>query len=369
MNYRLYVDLIQQAEKEMLAKGKASLDERLYMLGGIYYATTWSAEYSKLHADDRRKAFERCLRKTYSPLDDPRPVIGAHAYSSLLKNQDVSGTEPVDMGHLLIGLAARLHPDARGQVMNITDLGGIPFVPSGLLSTKSTGLEIMTWVGDLGGATGRLALDRADAAAKAKPGTAPRPVLASKYFAGKDYGGPSNLYGDVYAYALAPGGTGKIERPAIGPPLASPASIGEAFESFFLGGTKGTKGALKANACKTFLTAIGGSFVAGGSLTNQATLESGMADKFEAFGNFYIYSYLKTFVVKPTPPPPPPPSGGGYLGKVRQIGQTIQGEAAAVLNAVGTVHGRHSAAVPFLRTAAEDVAKLFTTKLLANNLR
>src|SRR5262249_52424607 len=155
--------------------------------------------------------------------------------------------------------------------------GGIPFVPSALLSTKSTGLEIMTWVGDLGGATGRLALDRAEATAKAKPGTPPLTVPASKYFRGDDYGGPRHLYGDVYASTLAPGPSGGIDRPAIGPPLLSPTTIADAFEAFFLGGTKGAKPALKGNACQVFLTAAGGSFVAGGSLTNQAALESAMA--------------------------------------------------------------------------------------------
>src|SRR5262249_41377412 len=115
-------------------------------------------------------------------------------------------------------------------------------------------------------------------------------------------------------------------------------------------------------------TAAGGSFVAGGSLTNQAALESAMADKFEAFGNFYIYSYLKTFAVKP-PPPPPPPKGGGFLGQLQQLGQTIQSGASAYAGAAMTIQARHSAAVPFLRTAAEDVTRLFMSKLLANNLR
>ncbi len=359
MNYSDYANLIASAEAAMIAKGKATIDERLYMLGGIYYATTWSYEYSKNHADDRRKAFERCLHKTYSPADDPRPVIGPGLYTSLFNNQDVSGPNPVDMGHLLIGLAARLDPDARTQILYITDLGGIPHVPFSSLSTKSTGLEILTWVGDLGGAAGRLALDRAKAAAT--PGASAVPIPASKYFTGVDYGGPSNLWGDVYSYALAPGLSGTLDRPAIGPPLTYPVTVADAFKTFFAAGPQ------RAKACNTFLASLGG-VMAAGSLTNQSAVQTAMADKFEAFGYFYMFSYLKTFVVKPSVPPPPAPSGGGYLDKLKRYGEGLGGAAAGLAGDAKAIYDQQSAAVPFLRKAAEDVAALFMKKLLANNL-
>jgi hypothetical protein len=371
LNYSAYVDLIEKAETDMVSKGIATLDDRLYMLSGIYYATTWSVEYASIHDDDRRHQFERCMRHTYSPTDDPRSIFRAHLYTSLFRSQDLRDHEPVDIGHTLIGLAARLNADARTQIMDVAMLMGSP-VSLGVMSTKSTGLEIVTWVGDLGGATGRLALDRADAAAKAKPGTAPMSVPASKYFRGVDYGGPSNLYGDVYAYAIAPSASGTLDRPAIGAPLLHPADIADAFRMFFVVGAKGAKPGLKSDACKTFLIALGGTYAAG-TLTNQAAIETMMADKFEAFGNLYIYSYLKTFVIKPPtlPPAPPVPKGGGILENLKAAADTVKRGAAtasAAASAAATIESLHHAAVPFLRTAAEDVAKLFMTKLLANNL-
>jgi hypothetical protein len=275
------------------------------------------------------------------------------------------------MGHMLVGLAARLDTAARTKIMSMASLGGLAgaglSVAAFRSSTRSTGLEILTWVGDLGGATGRLALDRAEAAAKAKPGSKPTPVQASKYFSGLDYGGPSNLLGDIYAYALAPASASGVDRPAIGAPLLSPATVKDAFQAFFLSGSKGAKSNPKAGACRAFLAAIGGTLAAG-SLTNKAALATAMADKFEAFGDFYMYSYLKTFAVKPPPPPPRAPKGAGLLGKLERLGQEALDEAKSVAGAGWTIRERHNAAVPFLRQAAEDVAALFMTKLLANRM-
>lgn len=377
MNYKNYVDLIDKAETDMLAKGRTSLDDRLYMLSGIYYATTWCHEYLKIHNDFRRVMFERCLDKSYTALDDPRPIFRATLYSSLERNQDISDSEPVDMGHLLIGLSARLKPESRDQIIDISRLAGA--IPIGVFSTHCTGLEIVTWAGDLGGGAARLALDRADAAAKAKPGAKPPTIPASKYFSGTDYGAPSNLYGDVYAYAVAAGTTGKLDRPSIGPPLAHPVGIADAFKMFFVTATKGAKPSLKSDACKTFLQALGGTYGTGGrgvvtTLTNQATVESLMADKIEGFGYFYMYNHLASVVVKTPPPPPPPkiPKGGGILDEMKAVSDAIKSgvsAAGAAASAGAKVLSLHSAALPFLRPAAEEVAKLFMKKLLANNLR
>jgi hypothetical protein len=358
VNHKQYTDNLDKAVKALNAAGKTTLEDHLYALGGIYYATTWSVEYVKLKADDRRKAFERCLDKTYSAAENPTTAMGPGLFTTLFKNQDITVPEALDVGHMMIGLAARLRKKAREDILTIADLGGVPVLPSFVLSTKSTGLEILTWVGDLGGATGRLALDRADAAAKASSGK-PVTVPASKYFTGKDYGGPSNLRGDVYAYALA-SSPGPVDYPEIGPPRSSPVNIAEAFRSFFPSSSE------KSKACATFLSAIGGTF-AGGSMTNQAAVETTMADKFEAFGSFYIVSYLKTFVVKVAPPPPPPPKPG-FFGQVENLYEQAKGAAGAAVGAGSSMASSWLAARPFMRAAAEDVAKLFMSKLLANNL-
>ena len=274
MNYKSYIYLIDEAESDMLANGKTSLDDRVYMLSGIYYATTWCHEYLVMHNDFRRKMFERCLDKSYSPSDDPRPIFRANLYTSLEQNQDVNDSEPVDMGHLLIGLAAGPKPESRDQIIDITRLAGA--FPLGIVNTNATGLEIVTWLRDLGGGAARLALDRADAASKAMPGSTPPTIAAARYFSSTDCGAASNLYGDVFAYAMAVGSAGKPDRPAIGPPLARPSGIADAFSMFFLTATK-------AGACKVFLQALGGTF-SGPTLTNQAEIDSLGEEKCEMCG-------------------------------------------------------------------------------------
>lgn len=102
------------------------------------------------------------------------------------RSQDVAG---VDCGHLLIGLYARTNPGARE-------------VP--LSQHEATGLEIVTWVGDLGGASAATAWARA---------SNPRASVAA-HFTGTDFGAASNLEGDVAAYTVsAQPGSGRPTAP------------------------------------------------------------------------------------------------------------------------------------------------------------
>ena len=73
MNHKSYINLIDEAESDMLANGKTSLDDRVYMLSGIYYATTWCHEYLVMHIGFRRKMFEA------KPSSTP-PTIAAARY-------------------------------------------------------------------------------------------------------------------------------------------------------------------------------------------------------------------------------------------------------------------------------------------------
>jgi len=198
------------------------------------------------------------------------------------------------MGHVMIGLNARMRRGSRDLVFP---------------GTGSTGLEITTWVGDLAGASARLALDRVGAA-----GTPPR-----KYFSGTDYGAPSNLEGDVAAYLVGAGSAASRVAP---PAIPSTGLVATALENFFV------KKAGFAGRCRSFLILQGATF-AGTTLTNRTAVNTRMADKLEAFGRLYMVNFLRR-------------SGKGPA----IIARTTM------------------AAMPLLRKAAEDVAGVFLDKLV-----
>src|SRR5262249_725906 len=155
--------------------GHTEVEERLHILSSIYYGTERSLDYKVEKSQTRNIAFQGYLARGYTESDDPRSCLGCGLFLSLQRNQDVGG---IDMGRMIIGMNARMRFLSRE-----VDYPG----------HGATGLEITTWVGDLGGAAARLALDRV---------TNPR-ASAARYFRGTGYGAPSNLEGDVAAYVIA----------------------------------------------------------------------------------------------------------------------------------------------------------------------
>jgi hypothetical protein len=316
-----YVDLVGQAEEDLRACGKPADGDRLHALSGIYGGTIWSAAHDKSTVRDA--CLHMFLARTFGPADDPRPCLRPGLFTSLRRNQAVGG---VDMGHVLVGLDARMRWGTRDFVFP---------------GTKSTELEITTWVGDLGGAAGRLALDRVQA-----PET---PVL--NYFSGPDYGTSSHLEGDVSAYCVAADPSASVREPVL---PASPTPIRDVLEQFFVSGARGATPAARANRCRKFLELLGGTF-AGMTLTNAPALRQVMADKFEAFGK----NYLKTFVRLHTPMPP--------LTMPTSLRDALR-QAEALRKATRLINDKVETALPHLRQAAEDVADNFLGKLLANKL-
>jgi hypothetical protein len=285
-----YVALVRRAEAKLLGCGHRDAEQRLHVLTGIYYGTDWSRDFDVEKSTVRNTGFQTFLAKTYGPGDDPRGCLGCGLFLSLKRSGDAGG---VDMGHVLIGMSARMRLLAR-----------VPTFPG----TASTGLELTTWVGDLGGAAARLAMDRVKA---------PR-TPASRYFVGRDYGATSNLEGDVAAYVVAAKSPGSVGAPDI----PSAGSVADALESFFVTGTG------RAGRCGNFLAMLGGT-VSGGKLANHAAVRKAMATKLAAFGLLYMVNFL------------------------RQRGMDL-----------GIVAG----ATPLLGKASEDVSDLFIAKLLACKL-
>jgi hypothetical protein len=319
-----YVDLVGQAEEDLRACGKVADADRLHVLGGIYFGTPWSRDYDVEKSIARNAGFQLFLARPYGPGDDPRPCLRPGLFDALKRNPDVGG---VDLGRVLIGLDARMRLASRA--IEFSD-------------TKSTGLEITTWVGDLGGATARLALDRVLAAK----------TPALKYFAGTDCGIPPNLEGDVSAYCV-----GADAAPAVGKPdfpSASPTPIRDVLEQFFVSGTRGATPAAWASRCRKFLQVLGGTF-AGTGLTNAPPTRALMANKFAAYGR----RYLDEFIRRHTPMP--------ALTVPRSLADAVK-QAEALDQAARTIRDRIEAALPNLKRAGEDVADVFLGKLLVNKL-
>ncbi len=248
-----FVNLIRRAEAKLISCGHGDVEDRQHILSGIYYGAEWSLDFAVERSKVRNIGFQAYVARRYAASDDPRVCLGCGLFRSLQRSQDVAG---VDMGHTLIGM------DARERFLSRKV--SIP-------TQGATGLEIVTWVGDLGGATGRLALDRVHD---------PK-ATANRYFKGTDYGAASNLEGDVAAYIVASGSSSTVDAPVIAPG----GTIADALDTYFVKGTGHT------NRCQHFLELQGGIFTAG-TLSNRSTVEAGMVSKLEGFGRWYMSNFL-----------------------------------------------------------------------------
>jgi hypothetical protein len=161
------------------------------------------------------------------------------------------------MGHVLIGLHARAHLSSRRVI---------------LPHFGARGIEIVTWVGDLGGATARVALDR----------VGDRRASVERYFQGNDYGAASNLEGDVAAYVIADAGEDRVSEPQF--PDTAP-DVATAVLNYF-------EGSAFSGRHRRFLELQGGVF-AGSRLTNQAEVEETIANRLAGFAPRYMDNYLR----------------------------------------------------------------------------
>jgi hypothetical protein len=265
-NFTQYIRLLRKAELALIDCGIGKkVDDRIKILSEIYYGTTWSTDYAAEKSETRNLGFQIFTQRPRTlpgPGPDPRPCLGCGLFLSLRGSQDVRG---VDMGHVMIGLSARASSSAREGPASVM---GVP------VAASVTGLEIVTWVGDLGGASARLALDRVS---KPKAGL-------KKYFRGTDYGAPSNLEGDVSAYVAA---SEPSTKTTVGP-LVLPASglIADALKAHFA-----VKGGRR-NRCYRFLLMQGAKF-SGRTLENRSAVEAAMAVKLFSFGSLYMVNFLR----------------------------------------------------------------------------
>jgi hypothetical protein len=265
--FRAYIALLRSAETQLVACGITDVGERVHVLRGIYYGTPWSRDFDTSESSHvRNQAFN-----VYTGSSQPRnplECMDCGTFLSLGESQDlVEGTRRLDVGHLIIGLdarrsvAARTVPQPVGQV---------------------TGLEASTWAGDLGGGAARLSVDRI-----AAPTTS-----ALNYFRGSNYGGSINLEGDVAAYAVAaPASPGLIAAPALA--ITPGATLADTLEAFLIGNPAAGVAAGRDTRARGFLTGVGGTFDASGTLSNRASVVSYIARQTESFGCWYLVNYMR----------------------------------------------------------------------------
>lgn len=184
------VALIRAAEDLLIKKaGQTSPLDRVSTLRGVYYGTLWSLDYkvesvrSTGGANIRNLGFLTYTGGTIPA--DPRPAFaGTSIMADLQASQSIRDRgRGIDIGHMLIGLETRSSQVLRTQ--NFTGQGG-------------TGLEIVTWLGDLGGGAANLAKRRIL-----------RPTSVEVIFHNRtsDYGVMDNLEGDAAGYLVACGTT------------------------------------------------------------------------------------------------------------------------------------------------------------------
>lgn len=252
------VALIAKAEALLMKKaGQSSAEERLRTLRGVYYGTTWSLDFD---VESKRSKAGAAIRNagfvTYTgghvPADPRLAFAGTTVLKDLKDSQSVrDGTRSVDIGHLLIGLETR------------TGLARTHVFPEG-----GTGLEVVTWLGDLGGGAANLARQRAKT-----------PSVRVEYVfhnANSDYGVTDNLEGDAAAYMVASG-----TAPG-GPPAFGRGTVSDAIKAYLLPAT--STGWMKRAA--GWATAIGAK-VGPHGITNTTALITALTAKLADFGYWY----------------------------------------------------------------------------------
>lgn len=262
--FKTFIDNLRTAEI-LLLKAKQDKYTRINTIRGIYYGTDWSVDYAVEKSKVRNTAFQ-VYTGTYSPPLDPRPIIGEKLYHILFEGAELQDSvNKFDFGHCIIGIDAR--NSFRSREIGIPTQGG-------------TGLEIATWLGDLGGACGMLSINRV---------LNPK-LRAITMFKGSSFGGQVNLEGDVGAFLLAMN-VNEVSDP-------SEVLIGDNdfiadLLSCYLPIDNKSIPFEWLNRSYNFCRILGAEFSNDKSLTNRVELENRIASKIQNFGEWYMVNRLR----------------------------------------------------------------------------
>jgi len=246
------ISLIEVAEKRLNGVGHDT-DGVVHILRGIFYGTKWSMDNQVENSEMRNTAFQIYTAST-AP-DDPRPIIGNSLFLALRSSAEVK--DPAgkynDVGHMLIGLDSR---DWVSRKANIPSQGG-------------TGQAINTWLGDLGGGAGMLAMKRG------LDGKASKPAI--DHFKGSDYGGVVNLEGDIAG--------------VVGVEIKPGQKLADALRAYLMP-AKDDTGSRWNHRAELMLESLGGTCAAG-KLTNESALVAIVGAQIRDFGCWYAATRLK----------------------------------------------------------------------------
>jgi hypothetical protein len=271
-NFAELVSLIERAENQLITTGGITDPrQRLSTLRGIFYGTAWSKDFRAERSQIRNLGFT--IFTGFGSPPDPRSTLGTSLFNDLQDSQDVTdGRFKIDTGHTLIGMEARTNPT--GREYEIPTQGG-------------TGLEIVTWLGDLGGGAANLAWQRSASASSAT-----RSVSTIFIASGSDYGAPINLEGDVAGYLI--GAPATVTSGSAALTFARGTTIADLFRAYLPINAAGRVNYFLRS--RNFLTMMGGRFDPPPSnrLNNRSTVVSRLAAKIRDFATAYI---LQRYIV------------------------------------------------------------------------
>ncbi|OEK07611.1 hypothetical protein A8C32_17600 [Flavivirga aquatica] len=265
-NFKELVELVKQAEEMLILNGYDEMGDRIHILRGIYYGTKWSLDYSVEKSTMRNIAFNIPYTTTTTPPDAREKLkcleeCKSDLFNSLYQSYEVFDTPyvAVDFGHLIIGLEARKSEVAKS--IHIPSQGG-------------TGLEICTWVGDLGGGVGKLSVDRIKNSK----------IRAKTLFSinGHSYGTMVNLEGDIASYIV---GMDENNPSKIDNPTENFSTIHEALLDYF--------DCKWDNRTLYFLKMLGGKFDGNNNLINRAKVEEKITEHLDEFASWYLGLRMK----------------------------------------------------------------------------
>jgi hypothetical protein len=260
-DFRRLIELVRATEEQLIANGHDDVEDRIHIIRGIYYGTPWSADYQGEQSRVRNTGFNAFT--TSSRPRDPRPFLKNNLFESMRQSRDVQdGVRFIDFSHLIIGMDARRNSLARTMPMPVQ--GG-------------TGLELCTWLGDLGGGAGMLAKDRT---------TSPSSPVLNR-FTGLDFGGSNNLEGNIAGYVIA-----RDKSSDKGPSelvIPKPKWIADILEDYLSPGSPSTEWT---DRCTVFLKMMGGEFT-GHKLSNHDALTERLAAQIAQFGSVYLWNRLR----------------------------------------------------------------------------
>ncbi len=258
-NFNELTALVKQAEEMLIENGFDDMGDRISIIRGIYYGAKWSLDYTTEKSNARIAFFN--LYTGSNVKADAREVLKcsenckSNLFKSLYDSPEVfeNSYKAVDFGHLIIGLDSRRSWSSK----NVS------------LAHGGTGLEMNTWVGDLGGGTGNLSRQRISNPQKRAKTLFP--------VSGHSYGAMVNLEGDVAAYVV---GMNKDKPNEISDPTENFKTIHDALQDYFNN---------KWNDRAFYFLAMLGAEVKGNQIIyNKNTLVSKWAKKFEDFATPYL---------------------------------------------------------------------------------